>query len=77
MGAENHIFQTVHSLTWARSPSYLYSQVNSIPWNLFKISDTPFVGFASIGPIGIPGVKLHVFERFHTPPLRRAGTSLS
>jgi len=65
------------SITWARSPSYLYSQVNSISWNLFTISDTPLVGFANIGPTGTPSVKLHVCGRFHTPPLRRAGTILS
>lgn len=41
------------------------------------ISDTPLVGFASIGPMGTPGIKLHVSRRFHTPSLRRAGTILS
>lgn len=40
--------------TWARSPSYLYSQVNSISWKRSNTSDIPFVGCASIGPTGMP-----------------------
>jgi len=46
-------------------------------WNLFSISATPLVGFASMGPIGTPNVKLQVFGRFHTPTVRRAGTIMS
>jgi len=46
-------------------------------WNLLKISETPFVGFASIGPTGTPKEKVHSFGRFHTPSVRRAGTILS
>lgn len=46
-------------------------------WNLSTISDTPLVGLANMGPTGIPGEKLHVFGRFHTPAARRVGTILS
>ena len=45
-----------HARTCARSPSYLYSHVNSTPLNLSSTSATPLVGFASIGLTGTPGV---------------------
>jgi len=42
------------SRTWARSPSYLYSQTNSALPNLCITSWIPFVGWASIGFSGMP-----------------------
>ena len=42
------------SRTWARSPSYLYSQTNSELPNRCITSWIPFVGWASIGFSGMP-----------------------
>jgi len=44
--------------TCTLSPSYLYSNVNLCPSSLFSTSPTLFVGLASIGSTGIPGIKL-------------------
>lgn len=43
-----------HSLTCARSPSYLYSQVNAASSNFFMTSPTPLVGWANMGLSGTP-----------------------
>ena len=40
--------------TWARSPSYLYSQVKSMFSNLRSTSLTPLVGWANMGFKGMP-----------------------
>lgn len=44
--------------TCARSPSYLYSHVNSWSANFSSTSAMPFVALASIGFTGTPGVNL-------------------
>lgn len=62
--------------TWARSPSYLYSQVNFLPSHLSRTSPIALVGFANIGFRGTPGVSLH-FSRMVDIPSRRAGTTKS
>lgn len=41
-------------LTCARSPSYLYSQVNAAFSKRLNTSSTPFDGWASIGLRGMP-----------------------
>ena len=55
------------TLTCARSPSYLYSQENSISWNLLRTSETPVVGLASMGPMGTPTVNLQVSDKLRMP----------
>lgn len=45
---------TAHTHTWARSPSYLYSQVKAASSNFFITSPTPLVGWASMGLSGTP-----------------------
>lgn len=45
---------TPQSLTWARSPSYLYSQVNAASSKRFSSSPTPRAGWASMGFRGTP-----------------------
>jgi hypothetical protein len=42
--------------TCTRSPSYLYSSVKRCPSSRFSTSCTDFVGLASIGSTGTPGV---------------------
>lgn len=46
---------SVTTQTCARSPSYLYSQVNAASSNLFITSPTPLVGWANMGLSGTPG----------------------
>lgn len=61
--------------TCARSPSYLYSQVNAASSNFFITSPTPFVGWANMGLSGMPGrrkvvrelEKVHGFKNSRTP----------
>lgn len=52
----SHSHLHVHNThTCARSPSYLYSQVNAASSNFFITSPTPLVGWASMGLSGTPG----------------------
>mmetsp|Transcript_25442 Transcript_25442/g.55246 ORF Transcript_25442/g.55246 Transcript_25442/m.55246 type:complete len:206 (-) Transcript_25442:1684-2301(-) len=41
---------------WARSPSYLYSHVNSMSWNFSSTSPTALVALANMGLTGTPRV---------------------
>lgn len=63
--------------TWARSPSYLYSQVNCLFSNLSRTSPIALVGLASIGLSGTPGVNLQVSRSLSMPASRIAGMTLS
>jgi hypothetical protein len=63
--------------TCARSPSYLYSHVNRRPSNRSSTSPIAFVGFASIGLSGTPGVSLHDARKPETPDVSSAGTTRS
>jgi hypothetical protein len=65
------------SQTWARSPSYLYSQVNFLFSNLSRTSPIALVGLASIGLSGTPGVNLQVSRSLSMPASRIAGMTLS
>lgn len=60
--------------TCARSPSYLYSQVKGLPSNLSNTSETPVMGFASMGLTGTPGWK---HTTFSTPCTHRHTLSLN
>ena len=53
-----------HTWIWARSPSYLYSQVNAAPSNLCSTSCVPLVGWANMGLRGMPagGTRAHSFN---------------
>ena len=62
-----------NSLTCARSPSYLNSQVNLAPSKRVKTSLTPFVGCANMGFRGIPGVRRQWRGRPSIPSFRRQG----
>lgn len=69
----------MHALgrTWARSPSYLYSHVNFLPSNLSSTSPIAFVGFASMGFKGTPGVNLHSPISLSIPTFNSAGMTRS
>lgn len=64
-------------ITCARSPSYLYSHVNFLFSNLSRTSPIAFVGFASIGLRGTPGVNLHFSRSLSMPTSSKAGTTRS
>ncbi len=61
--------------TWARSPSYLYSQVKGFPSNLSSTSDTPVMGLASMGFTGTPGWK-HTSRSRPCPAARHSSHTL-
>lgn len=50
-----HLHSHTYTHTCARSPSYLYSQVNAASSNFFITSPTPLVGWANMGLSGTPG----------------------
>lgn len=59
---------TPQSLTWARSPSYLYSQVNAASSKRFSSSPTPRAGWASMGFRGTPVGGGEGQDEARTPP---------
>ena len=63
--------------TWFLSPSYLNSQVKLFPSKRSKMLAMLFVGWASMGFSGMPGVMEHVCGSFSMPSWISAGIIFS